>query len=118
MHKHSCRKIPFLNIKSYPVIKKMEIMKYIRVEQGIMVKVTLYSKKDCHLCEIAREKLREIQKEFPFSIIEIDIEKNHEAFEKYKYLIPVIEIDGKRVFTYSINENELKNILRRKSPPQ
>lgn len=64
------------------------------------------------------EKLREIRNEFPFSIAEIDIEKDHEAFEKYKYLIPVIEIDGKIVFTYSINENELKSILRRKFQPQ
>ena len=42
----------------------------------VMTHLILYSKKDCHLCEIAKEKLLEIQKEFPFSLLEIDIKKN------------------------------------------
>ncbi len=83
-----------------------------------MVNVTIYSKKDCHLCDIARDTLIKIQQEFPFSLTEIDIEKDKTAFDKYKYLIPVIEIDDKIVFTYRINENELKNTLRKKSQPQ
>lgn len=83
-----------------------------------MVNVTIYSKKDCHLCDIAKDTLIKIQQEFPFSLTEIYIEKDKTAFGKYKYLIPVIEIDDKIVFTYRINENELKNILRKKSQPQ
>ena len=57
------------------------------------------------------QKLHEIRQEFPFSLTEIDIEKNEELFEKYKYLIPVIEIDGKEVFNYKIDENKLKELL-------
>jgi hypothetical protein len=53
----------------------------------------------------------------PFSIEEIDIEKDKILFEKYKYLIPVIEINGKRVFTYSVDEIELKKLLLSKSQP-
>ncbi len=82
-----------------------------------MMNVTIYSKKDCHLCDIARDTLIKIQQEFPFSLTEIDIEKDKTAFDKYKYLIPVIEINDRIVFTYRINENELKNILRKKSQP-
>ena len=83
----------------------------------VMTHLILYSKKDCHLCEIAKEKLLEIQKEFPFSLLEIDIEKEIWAFEKYKYLIPVIEIDGKITFNYKVNEVELKKILKEKHQP-
>lgn len=83
-----------------------------------MVNLTIYSKKDCHLCDIAKETLLKIQQEFLFSLTEIDIEKDKKAFEKYKYLIPVIEIDGKEVFTYRVNENELKKILSLSSQPQ
>lgn len=83
-----------------------------------MVNVTVYSKKDCHLCDIAKETLLKIQQELPFSLNEIDIEKDKTAFEKYKYLIPVIEIDGERVFNYRINETEMKKILRLKSQPR
>ena len=77
-----------------------------------MTNITIYSKKGCHLCEIAMQKLLKIQNEFPFSLTEIDIENDEKLFEKYKYLIPVIEIDGKEVFTYKIDENKLKELLR------
>ena len=76
-----------------------------------MTNITVYSKKGCHLCEVAMQKLLEIQNEFPFSLTEIDIENNEELFQKYKYLIPVIEIDGKEVFNYKIDENKLKELL-------
>lgn len=83
-----------------------------------MVNIMIYSKKDCHLCDIAMETLLKIRKEFPFSLTEIDIEKDKEIFEKYKYLIPVIEIDGEKIFTYKVNEAELKAILKLKSQPR
>jgi glutaredoxin len=83
-----------------------------------MVNITIYSKKDCHLCVIAREVLLKLQQEFQFSLTEIDIEKDKQVFEKYKYLIPVIEIDGEKVFNYRINENELKRILILRHQPQ
>ncbi len=83
-----------------------------------MVNITIYSKKNCHLCDVAKEALINIRKEFPFSLIEVDIEKDKAIFEKYKYLIPVIEIDGEKTFTYKVNEAELKTILKFKSQPQ
>ncbi len=83
-----------------------------------MVTITIYSKKNCHLCDIAKVTLLKIREEYPFSLIEVDIEKDKAIFEKYKYLIPVIEIDGEKTFTYKVNEAELKTILKFKSQTQ
>ncbi len=83
-----------------------------------MLNVTIYSKKDCHLCDIAKETLLKVQQEMPFSLNEIDIERDKTAFEKYKYLIPVIEIDGEKVFNYKVDANEFKKILKLKSQPR
>ncbi len=80
-----------------------------------MANVILYTKSGCHLCDIARETLEKIMKEFHFSLHEINIEKDKKVFEEYKYLIPVIEIDGKPVFKYRINKAELIRILKSKS---
>ena len=77
-----------------------------------MVNITIYSKKSRHLCEVAMQKLLELQQEYQFSLTELDIENNDELFGKYKYLIPVIEIDGEEVFRYKIDENKLKELLR------
>jgi glutaredoxin len=83
-----------------------------------MTSITIYSKKDCHLCDIAKETLLKVQQELPFTLNEIDIEKDRTAFEKYKYLIPVIEIDGEEAFNYKVDENEFKKILKLKSQPR
>ncbi len=77
-----------------------------------MINLTIYTKKDCHLCNIAKETLLGLRKEFPFSLIEINIEKDRQAYEKYRYLIPVLEMEGRRIFIHKINEEELKNLLR------
>ncbi len=82
-----------------------------------MLKLTLYSKKDCHLCDITKKELNDLRKELTFSITEVDIENDREAFEKYKYLIPVIEIDGKIIFSGRIDREKLKNLLTQKSRP-
>lgn len=88
---------------------------WLKCGKTIMVNITIYSKKDCHLCDIAKERLLKIQHEIPFSLTEIDIENDKSAFEKYKYLIPVLEIDGEIAFNYRINEDELKMMLTRKA---
>jgi glutaredoxin len=79
-----------------------------------MLKLTIYSKKDCHLCDIAKKELDDLQKELTFSITEVDIKNDRDAFEKYKHLIPVIEIDGDVLFTGRIDKDLLKNALRQK----
>lgn len=84
---------------------------HLRSSEFSMTSITIYTKKDCSLCDLAKDTLIKVQQEFPFSLKEIDIEKDKKVFEKYKHLIPVIEIDGKEVFTYRVNENELKKIL-------
>jgi len=80
-----------------------------------MATVTIYSKKECHLCDVAKEELKALQCDFEFSLKEVDIEQDKLAFEKYKYLIPVIEVDGEIISTYRVNEKKLTDILKVKS---
>ncbi|HYN44503.1 MAG TPA: glutaredoxin family protein [Candidatus Limnocylindrales bacterium] len=80
-----------------------------------MLNVTLYSKKECHLCDIAKEELTSIQREFDFSIKEVDIEKDTLVFEKFKHLIPVVEVDGMVISTGRVNGKKIKDILKQKS---
>lgn len=61
------------------------------------MKVVLYSKEECCLCDNAKAILRELQREFSFQIEEVDIYKDDVLLEKYQIMIPVIEIDGEEV---------------------
>ena len=82
-----------------------------------VVKLTLYSKKECLLCDTVKKELNDLRKELSFSITEVDIEIDRESFEKYKNLIPVIEINGEIMFTGRIDKDRLKNALRQMSLP-
>jgi uncharacterized membrane protein len=57
-----------------------------------MLTVTLYTRKDCHLCEQARADLRSLQAKFPHQLAEIDIDADPALQKAYLVEIPVVEI--------------------------
>lgn len=58
------------------------------------MRVVLYSKPDCGLCDELMQELLEIQKEIQFELLECNILEDAEAFARYRYLIPVLDIEG------------------------
>jgi glutaredoxin len=62
--------------------------------------VVLYHAEGCHLCERAREQLRSLHGELDFDLEEVDIAGDAALEASYREWLPVIEIDGKRRFTY------------------
>ena len=60
-----------------------------------MREVTIYSRSGCHLCEVAHQALKGLQRQADFSITQILIDGNSELIEKYGEQVPVIHIDGK-----------------------
>uniref|UniRef100_A0A7S3JTS6 Glutaredoxin-like protein n=1 Tax=Aureoumbra lagunensis TaxID=44058 RepID=A0A7S3JTS6_9STRA len=58
--------------------------------------VTLYTKEGCTLCDVAKDVLSDLRNEVPHTLDLIDIEDDdqQEAFEAYKYDIPVLKIEN------------------------
>jgi glutaredoxin len=56
--------------------------------------MSVYSRSNCHLCEVALEVISEIQKDFEFTITKILIDGNTELEEKYGEQVPVILINN------------------------
>lgn len=73
--------------------------------------VVIYSKPGCCLCDKAKAILLKVQAEIPFAMQEIDISQNQVLFEKYKYLIPVVAIDGQDIFVSKVSEFRLRKVL-------
>lgn len=59
-----------------------------------MIEVSIYSRSNCHLCEVALGILEELRNEFDFQITKILIDKNPELEEKYGEQVPVILINN------------------------
>jgi len=59
-----------------------------------MPTVILYAKAGCHLCDEAREYLEDLAVSYAFTLDEIDIRRDETLFERYRYRIPVVTVDG------------------------
>jgi glutaredoxin len=77
--------------------------------------VTLYTKPGCHLCDEAKREMlaAEITEEYTFE--EINIELYAEAYDRYKFEIPVITINGHKAFKYRLTAEEFRSKVRRHS---
>jgi glutaredoxin len=65
------------------------------------IQLQFYTKPDCPLCDEAKTVLQSIGEKTSFiAVEEIDITKNLGLFTKYKHLIPVLELDGHRLFVH------------------
>ena len=70
-----------------------------------MKTLTLYVGRDCHLCEIARDELARLRDELGFEVEEIDITGVPELEQRYREWLPVIELDGRRLSVYRVEED-------------
>jgi len=72
------------------------------------VKVTLYGRPGCHLCDEARVALQRVQSRTPFELEEVDIETDDELHKRYLERIPVITLDGEHLFDFEVDEQALQ----------
>jgi glutaredoxin len=75
------------------------------------VRVAVYYGAGCHLCERALAQVRELRAELKFELEEVAIDGEPELEAAYRELIPVVEIDGERVFTYYVHEPAFRRRL-------
>ena len=59
-----------------------------------MIEVSVYSRSNCHLCEVALEVISEIRKDYEFTITKILIDGDSELEGKYGEQVPVILINN------------------------
>lgn len=81
-----------------------------------MREITLYTRKDCCLCEEMKEVLRKVARKFSLEVKEIDVDSAPELQEQYDREVPVLFIDGRKAFKYRVTEAELKKRLGRENP--
>ena len=76
-----------------------------------MPTLTIYSRPDCHLCDIAKERIDRIRARLSFDLDLVDISYDEDLTTRYGERIPVVSIDGEEVFVYRVNEKVLARKL-------
>ena len=76
-----------------------------------MIQITLYSRKDCHLCDQVRSDLQLIQEIVPHELVEIDIDSDAKFVKKYGLEIPVV-VAGPYTLKTPFDRNDLEITLK------
>lgn len=63
------------------------------------LQITLYTKADCCLCDDVRADIDLLAGEIDFTLLEIDITTDAALFQRFRYLIPVIDLGGGELLT-------------------
>ena len=78
---------------------------------SIRSQVVVYHADGCHLCERALAQVRALRDELGFELEEVAIDGDAELEARYRELIPVVELDGERLFTYFVHEDAFRRRL-------
>ncbi len=73
--------------------------------------IHFYTKKNCPLCEEAKDLLKILQREMTFTLIEVDIYSNDKLLEQYGLMIPVVEINNQVIQYGRIDIDEIRQHL-------
>ena len=78
-----------------------------------MKELTFYTREGCHLCDEALKDLRHVQQELPFAlrVVDLDREASAEKRQLYTNEVPVMELDGRKVMKYRLDEARFRRLL-------
>jgi len=75
--------------------------------------VTLYTRVNCHLCDVVKDLLQEIGAERSFELTIIDVDSDRELVRLYGEEVPVVTIDGRKAFKLRVDPAALRAALDR-----
>jgi glutaredoxin len=65
-------------------------------------RVTLYTRRGCHLCERVEGLLRRARRQADFEIEFVDVDKTDDLKQRYGEQVPVVAIDGEELFGHAM----------------
>ena len=75
-------------------------------------RVTLYTRKDCHLCEEAKAVLARVREQEPFDLDIVDVDSDPALSRRHGGEVPAVLIGGRKRFKYRVDSERLLRLLR------
>jgi hypothetical protein len=79
-------------------------------------RLTLITRVDCHLCEVARQALERIAADTGESIAVLDVDADPDLAAEYSDRVPVILLDGAEHGYWRVEEERLRRDLAPRAP--
>lgn len=71
----------------------------------------MYTRPGCHLCEEALDVLEALRDERGFTLVEHDILGDAEAFERFRFRVPVLFVDGVERLSLRFSRADIEAVL-------
>jgi glutaredoxin len=75
------------------------------------MRLTLYTRRDCHLCDEMKAVVRAVGADLPFELEEIDVDRSRELKKRYGLDVPVLEVDGEELARHRVTAGALREAL-------
>ncbi len=76
-----------------------------------MPKLILYGRRNCHLCEVAKEAVERLQSRLDFDVEERDVDDSPDWVQRFGDELPVGMIGDRKVFKFRVDEGALERAL-------
>lgn len=77
------------------------------------LRVTIYSKSECCLCDEAKAVVDRVRRSIPFELDVVDLARHPDLLKEYGDQVPVIFVNGRKAFKYRVEAERLEARLRR-----
>jgi glutaredoxin len=82
------------------------------------MKIELLGKPGCHLCDEAKAVVESVCAQLHLPWVHMNLEDQPELYAQYRDEIPVLLVDGRKLFKYRMDEKSLSKVLLRKIAEQ
>ncbi len=78
-----------------------------------MRQLTLFTRARCCLCDEAYAALERVRAQVPFALAIVDLDREAPAEKRaaYDHEVPVVELEGKKIMKYRVDEARLVRLL-------
>jgi len=81
-----------------------------------MIRLTLYTRTDCPLCEEMRRTIERVGREIPLSLEVVDVDTDPALVAAYGDEVPVLCVEGRKAFSARVEARALRARLAAERP--
>ena len=80
-----------------------------------MMRVTIFSRTDCHLCDVVLRIAQQVQTEVPFILTRMNIDENADLAARYGDRVPVVLINQVEVLSGKMTEGDFRRAINKRA---
>lgn len=73
--------------------------------------LVLYSRRECHLCDLAKDAIENLRRRLAFDVEVRDVDEDADWFAAYGDEVPVGFVGERKVFKYRVDGDKLERAL-------